>query len=325
VSRGRPSAATVQDLLLLQQTLLGDQRRHRAFRRALARVVRPGSTVLDLGSGSGVWAIEAARLGAGRVVAVERERALVPLIERLARENGVADRLRVIAGEATQVALPRRFDVVVAELIGHQGFDEKLLPVMDHARRRYLRPGGRLVPQALALVGAPATLRTGLLPRGGGLRLGSFAELAVHCARVVLPEQVRTLARATCLARVDLRRGGRETPPLRGRWRVAELGRVRGVAVWVEMTLAPGVVLSTRAGTHWAPTFFPVEPLGRGRGEVICTIRLAPAVSWEVAAATPGSRRVWRYSPRFAYGSLAPAAARVRPAGRRRRASRSGG
>jgi protein arginine N-methyltransferase 1 len=315
----------VQDLLLLHQTLLADQARHRAFRRALARLVRPGSAVLDLGSGSGVWAIEAARLGAARVVAVERERALVPLIERLARENGVADRVRVIAGEATQAALPRAFDVVVAELVGHQGFDEKLLPVMDHARRRYLRPGGRLVPQALALIGAPATLRRGLLRPRDGLRLATFAELAVHCARVVPPEDVRTLAPATRLARVDLRRRGGEVPALRGRWRMPRLERVRGFAVWVEMTLAPGVVLSTRAGTHWAPTFFPVEPLGRGHGEVACTIRLAPSVSWEVEAATPGSRRVWRYSPLFAYGSLAPAAAAVRPAGRRRRASRSGG
>jgi protein arginine N-methyltransferase 1 len=322
VSR-RLSPAAVQDLLLMHQTLLADARRHRAFRQALARTVRPGCAVLDIGSGSGVWAIEAARLGAGRVVAVERERMLVPVIERLARENGVADRVEVIAGESSRLALPRAFDVVVAELVGHQGFNEKLLPVMADARRRFLRPGGHLVPRGLALAGAPARLRGRSAPLNG-LRLGAFAELAVHCARVVLPGDLRTLAPAVTLARLDLRRvaAADRPPPLRGRWRVRDLRAVQGIATWVEMTLAPGVHLSTRAGTHWLPTFFPVGDLGRGPGRLACRIALAPALEWEVRVATPGASRVWRHSPLFAYGSLRPA--RVRPAGRRRTAIRSG-
>ena len=135
--------------------LLGDARRNRAFHRALAARVRPGSTVLDLGAGTGVWAVAAARLGARRVVAVEREAVLVPVIEALARESGVADRVEVVRADARRVRLPRVFDVVVSEMVGNEAFEEGLLPVFERARTRFLRRGGALVPEWVALAAAP--------------------------------------------------------------------------------------------------------------------------------------------------------------------------
>jgi precorrin-6B methylase 2 len=321
----------------MHEAFLSDSRRQRAFRAALRAAVRPGCAVLDIGSGTGIWALEAARLGAARVVAVEREPLLLPVIERLARENGVADRVQVVGGDSRRVRLPGRFDVVVAELIGHQGFDEHLVPVMADARRRFLRPGGRLVPQAVALVAAPVALRgpgaLGTL-RGpaalaaNGLRLGALRELTVHCPRVVHGGALRTLTPPAVLLRVDLRRAhdraGRDE--LRGRFEVDDLARVDGLAVWVEVTLARGNTLSTRAGTHWSPTFFPVERLGRGRARLECRIRMLDGpVSWEVRVASGGRRRAWRHSPLFAYGSLLPAVRRrVRRAGRTGTANRSG-
>ena len=62
---GRPSLARLQGTLAYHQTLLGDARRNRAFHRALAARVRRGAAVLDLGAGTGVWAVAAARLRAG--------------------------------------------------------------------------------------------------------------------------------------------------------------------------------------------------------------------------------------------------------------------
>jgi protein arginine N-methyltransferase 1 len=312
----------------MHQAFLADTRRQRAFRQALSNAVRPGCAVLDIGSGTGVWAIEAARLGAARVVAIERESLLVPLIERLARDNGVADRVRVIQGESRQVRVRGRFDVVVAELIGHQGFNEHIVPVMADARARFLRPGGRLVPLALALWAAPVKLRADAALREGGLNLHAFRELTVHCARIIHGGALLSLAPAVRLVRVDLRtaRPGAGRGELRGRWRVDELARVDGVAVWVDVTLARGVALSTRSGTHWSPTFFPVERLGRGPGVLDCRIEMDGPPSWEVRVATPGGRRAWSHSPLFAYGSLVPSAPpRVRRAGRRGTAIRSAG
>jgi hypothetical protein len=61
------------ELLGDHESLLGDRLRNQAFHRALKQYVTPDTCVLDIGSGTGLWAIVAARLGAKKVVAIEQE------------------------------------------------------------------------------------------------------------------------------------------------------------------------------------------------------------------------------------------------------------
>ena len=74
------------------------------------------SSVLDIGSGTGIWAIAAARLGAKRVVAIEREPLIAGVIRELAHTNSVSDRLEILIGDAlsgagsrTRQGLRRRY------------------------------------------------------------------------------------------------------------------------------------------------------------------------------------------------------------------------
>src|SRR6185369_15890546 len=105
------------ELFKAHEKLLTDDHRNRAFYRALEKHVTPESVVLDIGSGTGIWAIAAAMLGAKRVVAVERDPLLIGLIRSLAKANGVDDRVEAIASESRQVQLDREFDIVVSEMI----------------------------------------------------------------------------------------------------------------------------------------------------------------------------------------------------------------
>src|SRR4029453_6364818 len=120
----RPTLDRLQGALAYQQPLLGDARGTRAFARAIRARVRKGSSVLDLGSGSGVWAVLAARLGARRGGAIRGEAVRGPGIAAFAREGGVAERVRVRRGEAGRVRLRREFDVVIGELVGSEAFEE---------------------------------------------------------------------------------------------------------------------------------------------------------------------------------------------------------
>jgi predicted RNA methylase len=300
---GRPSLARLQGVLAYQQTLLGDARRNRALRRALAARVSPGASVLDLGAGTGVWAVLAARLGAGRVVAVEREAVLVPVIEALARESGVAHRVEVVQGDARRVRLPRAFDVIVSEMVGNEGFEEGLVPVLARARQRFLRPGGTLIPEQIALAAAPvkAPVSLGLTPP------------------FLRPSEIVPLAPSRTLLRVDLRetRTGEPLPIGRACFRVADGRAVGGLVVWVVIGLAPRVRLSTRAGTHWLPTLLPVEPLPRGPGRLEVEIDWnPPRRRWSFRfEGDRGARAGGIYAPLFAWGA-------VRPALRRRRLRR---
>jgi protein arginine N-methyltransferase 1 len=309
------SGTSVEDLHRLvayHRALLQDGTRNRAFRAALARRVRPGADVLDIGAGTGVWAVTAAVLGARRVVAVEKEPLLLPLIEAAARENGVASRVVTVCGDSRRLRLSRRFDVVVSETIGNEAFDEDVVPILEDARRRFVRPGGTLIPSLVSLMAAPARVGRQRLPAGVALRWSFFESLAVHFPPSA-GTGLRLLGRPAVLARADLMTSdlGRvwgagtkaQARTLAARWRVRDRRAVDGFAVWPEADLAPGVRLVTLRGTAWRPRLYPTEPLPAGPGEVSFRLFLDPPDRrWEV-----GHRGVTSvYSPLFAFGALRP-------------------
>jgi protein arginine N-methyltransferase 1 len=308
---GTRGLARLEGLLLLHEALLADRARNRAFLRALQAAALRDATVLDVGSGSGVWAVTAARLGARRVVAVEREALLVPVIRRLAAENGVADRIEIVQGDSRRLRLRREFDLVVSETVGNWGFDEDVVPVLADACARFLRPNGVLIPRALALLARPVRLRrrAGASVDGLAVTARSLRGLSLHVPRPAAARDLQPLAPPARLIDVDLRRAPARLPltGLRGEWRLRDAGRIDGFALWVEMTLAPGVVLSTLSGTHWNPTLFPVEPLVTSRGLLRLALTLGPGpVRWEASWTAGGKTETTSYSSRFAYGSLAP-------------------
>ena len=130
----------------VHRTMICDRVRTGAFRRAIDSVVRPGDIVLDVGAGSGILSVFAARAGAARVYAVERTSAAV-LARELAAANGVAEIVRVIHGDVTDVELPERVDVIVSEWLGGFGIDEGMLVPVIVARDRWLKPGGVMIPR----------------------------------------------------------------------------------------------------------------------------------------------------------------------------------
>ena len=83
----------------------GEHATTRGVVRLLQRALRPGDRVADLGAGSAVLAIAAAKLGAGSVAAIELDPEAIENAEQNAARNGVADRVRVIQGDAL-VLLP---------------------------------------------------------------------------------------------------------------------------------------------------------------------------------------------------------------------------
>jgi predicted RNA methylase len=130
--------------------LLSDHARTSAYREAIERIA-PGRRVLDIGTGTGVLACFAARAGATRVYAIERT-AIIDVAIAVATANGLNDRIEFIRGDATNVLLPERVDVVVSELLSNDLFGQRLLPVLGDARNRFLASGGLMIPRAATLL-----------------------------------------------------------------------------------------------------------------------------------------------------------------------------
>src|SRR5690606_17819269 len=79
-----------------------DTNRNDAYARALAEVITPDTVVLDLGAGTGVHGLVAARLGARHVYLVEPED-VIALAEEIAAANGLADRVTAVQGRIEDV------------------------------------------------------------------------------------------------------------------------------------------------------------------------------------------------------------------------------
>ena len=134
--------------------MLHDDRRTGDYLAALAEAVRPGDVVLDVGTGSGVLAVAAARAGARRVYAVEASD-IAEVAERVFAANGVQDQVTLVRGWSRQIELPEQADLLVSEIIGNEPFEEEILETTLDARRRLLKPQARMIPRTLTLLARP--------------------------------------------------------------------------------------------------------------------------------------------------------------------------
>lgn len=122
----------------------GEHPTTRGVVRLMQRVIRTGDVVADLGAGSAVLSIAAAKLGAARVAAIEIDPEAIPNAEENVARNGVAGRVTVVQGDAaTLLPLVAPVQVVLANIIS--SVITELLPAIEGA----LTPGGRLVASGI--------------------------------------------------------------------------------------------------------------------------------------------------------------------------------
>ena len=137
--------------------MLHDERRTSDYVAAIRAAVRPDDVVLDIGTGSGVLAVAAAKAGAKRVYAVEASD-IADVAERVFAVNDVRSRVTVLPGWSREMDLPEPADLLVAEVIGNEPLEEEILETTLDARRRLLKPGARMIPHALRLLVRPLLL-----------------------------------------------------------------------------------------------------------------------------------------------------------------------
>ena len=131
--------------------MLADHDRAEFYQTMLKDHIRPGKTVvLDMGAGSGLLSIMAARLGAARVYAVESNPHLARIARKAVSANGVAGKVKVINKISTLV-LPgdldnQKPDVLVAELWGTLLLSENADIYTQDARNRLLAPDASVLP-----------------------------------------------------------------------------------------------------------------------------------------------------------------------------------
>jgi len=125
--------------------MINDTARTDTYVEALRQVVEPGSVVVDIGTGTGLFAIKACQFGARKVYAIEVSN-IISLAKQIAVDNHCADKIEFIQELSSKVDLPERVDVVVADLHGSLPMFGNSLKNMTDARKRFLKPGGVMIP-----------------------------------------------------------------------------------------------------------------------------------------------------------------------------------
>lgn len=134
--------------------MLLDDERNRAYAAAIARAVKPGMKVLEIGCGAGLLAMLAARAGA-QVTTCEANPLIAAAATQVIARNGLSDRIRVIPKPSTALKIPEDLgepaDLVIHEIFGAQLFDEGVTASLTDARKRLLKPGAPSIPPAASL------------------------------------------------------------------------------------------------------------------------------------------------------------------------------
>jgi len=304
----------IAEVIEYHHAMLGDRTRTTAFLKAILETVRPGDVVLDVGTGTGVLASFACFAGARRVYAVEQG-PVIGLASRVIDRNGLDDRVTLINDWSTSVRLPEPADVLVTETIGNIGFDEGILGWVIDARRRLLRPGAQLVPQAVELVLAPVEA-----PRPFDV-VHRWADpvftLDYSPAREVAANNLywAELSRASLLA--DPASGGvveLDSATLRrlestASFEIKRAGTIHGLGGWFRARLSRSVSIDTtppNQSPSWSHGLFPLaEPITVATGDridVAVDMRDDGAEwSWTMTAPTPSSPSITHHAER---GSL---------------------
>ncbi|KAG9291158.1 hypothetical protein G9A89_013030 [Geosiphon pyriformis] len=105
-----------------------------------------GKVVLDVGCGTGILSLFAARAGAARVLSVD-ESAIIERAREIVRANQLENIITLIPGKIEEVTLPvPKVDIIISEWMGYFLLFEAMLDSILFARDRWLAPGGLLAP-----------------------------------------------------------------------------------------------------------------------------------------------------------------------------------
>ena len=133
----------------IHEEMLKDTVRTTSYQRAIENNPNDfkDKIVLDVGAGTGILSIFAARSGAKHVYAVEN--AEIALFSReIVKKNGLEGKITILKGKMEEVQLPvEKVDIIISEWMGYFLLYESMLDCVLWARDKYLnQDGGKMLP-----------------------------------------------------------------------------------------------------------------------------------------------------------------------------------
>ncbi|MEM1155831.1 MAG: 50S ribosomal protein L11 methyltransferase [Pseudomonadota bacterium] len=267
----------------LYDVMVNDNERNWRFREALERFAKD-RVVVDIGTGAAlVWALEASRIGAKQVYAIEAMESSAHAASELLSKLDRTDRISLIHAESTSLDLKQRADVCVAEIIGSLAGAEGAAAVLSDAKKRLLTPDAVIIPHQCQTYAAAVNFADVLQ-----VKTPAFAPIALPYLKHIFtwaggPFDVRLRIANPNNKGILSDHGVVEQLDLNGDLQVNQLqeveltmrraGSVDGILTWLSLTCLPDQVPldALQCESNWASIYFPLfnEAIAVDKGDVL--------------------------------------------------------
>lgn len=269
-------------------TMLADRERNAAYRKAIEKI-SAGKTVLDIGTGSGLLAMMAARAGADKVYGVEVVSDMAQIARKIIAQNGYAEQIHIFEAHSTALQLGNEMEepasVLISEILDAGLTGEGVLDSHRHAISNLCTHDVQVIPARAELfaqlVAAPWRRQVTPIREVEGFDLslmGQFQRLDKLQVLNLDDEDTEVLTMLTPLWKVDFKALPIAAPSERPEvWETEFVAKKSGTAhalvFWFDLWLDEEVMVSSRPGgevKHWnqAAWFFP-EDVHLEMGETI--------------------------------------------------------
>ena len=246
-------------------SLLSHSSRLEKFNQAIKQNVKEGDFVVDIGTGTGVLAMMAARAGAGRVVAIDVNEESIAYAQSAATMNSLEDKIEFRRCHFKDYAPSERADVVVCEMLSSMMLIEQQVPAAIHAQEKIMKEGGIMLPASATIFALPVECE-GIWKRFNPVEL-KFPKVAQTASR----GDCRDLSDLAKVAEFDFTSALRNGINRRLEFKIIEEGNIHGILAMFEAKLTEVIRLSMEEG--WRELFLPLEqPVKVSRGDEVSVL-----------------------------------------------------
>jgi len=137
----------------IHEEMLKDEVRTMTYRNSIwhNKHLFKDKVVLDVGCGTGILSMFAAKAGAAKVIGVDMSN-IVKSAKKIVEDNNLSDKIEIIQGKMEEITLPvDKVDIIISEWMGYCLFYESMLDTVLYARDKWLAPGGLMFPDKATL------------------------------------------------------------------------------------------------------------------------------------------------------------------------------